>query len=132
MIHYRLVCDAGHDFESWFKNSQTFETQAHKGLINCPYCQSTKVTRGVMAPHVAKTHDTQGKKLRELVTELRNKLIEGTDDVGDQFPVEARKMEDGEVKARPIRGRATFEEAKALLEEGIQILPIPDAPSEGN
>ncbi|NDB66718.1 MAG: DUF1178 family protein [Methylocystaceae bacterium] len=132
MIHYQLVCDKGHEFDSWFKNSQTFDKQAKAGLIICPFCQSAKITRGVMAPHVARTYIDDAKNTRALINAVREKLIEATDDVGDQFPQEARKIEEGAAKQRPIRGRATFEEAKSLIEEGIKVFPLPDAPSEGN
>ena len=56
MIHYQLVCDEGHEFDSWFKNSQTFDKQATAGLIICPFCRSAKITRAVMAPHVARAY----------------------------------------------------------------------------
>ena len=132
MIHYTLVCDDGHDFEGWFRDSDTFETQASNGLVACPFCGSTKVTRGVMAPHVARAGEIDVAKLRAALREMRDELIEGSEDVGDRFPDEARKIEDGEAERRAIRGRATFEEAKALLEEGIDILPIPVLPGDGN
>ncbi|MCC3244670.1 DUF1178 family protein [Methylocystis sp. WRRC1] len=132
MIHYSLICDDGHNFDSWFRDSASFESQAGSGLVSCPFCNSTKVTRGVMAPHIARGREAEAERMRALISELREKVIAGTEDVGDRFSDEARKMEDGEVERRAIRGRATFEEAKALLEEGIEILPIPGLPTEGN
>ncbi|WP_036282750.1 DUF1178 family protein [Methylocystis sp. ATCC 49242] len=132
MIHYSLICDDGHNFDSWFRDSASFESQAGSGLVSCPFCNSTKVTRGVMAPHIARGREAEAERMRALISELREKVIAGTEDVGDRFSDEARKMEDGEVERRAIRGRATYEEAKALLEEGIEILPIPGLPTEGN
>lgn len=132
MIHYRLICDAGHDFDSWFRNSDGFETQAAQSLITCPFCRSTNITRGVMAPHVARGHDPEAAKLREALDALREKIVENTEDVGDKFPDEARRIEDGAAQRRAIRGRASFEEARALLEDGIEIFPLPSGAREGH
>ena len=132
MIHYRLICDAGHDFESWFRDSAGFEAQAAQGLIHCPFCQSTKISRGVMAPHVARGHDPEVAKLREALDALRETIIDNTEDVGDRFPDEARRIEDGAGQRRAIRGRASFEEARALLEDGIEIFPLPGSAREGH
>ena len=132
MIHYRLICDAGHDFESWFRDSDSFDAQATQGLIHCPLCQSTKISRGVMAPHVARGHDPEAAKLREAFDALREQIIENAEDVGDNFPDEARRIEDGAAQRRAIRGRASFEEARALLEDGIEIFPLPGGAREGH
>jgi hypothetical protein len=131
MIHYTLVCEEGHSFDGWFRDSEAFESQVERRLVACPFCASTTVSRGVMAPHVARSRE-DASRLQRMIRELREKVVEGTEDVGERFPEEARKIEDGEAERRPIRGRATFEEAKALLEEGIEILPIPELPSDGN
>jgi hypothetical protein len=132
MIRYSLICDAGHNFESWFRDSASFDKQAAEGRIACPFCESTKVTRDVMAPNVAKQRDDSARDLRMKLRELHETVVANTEDVGDRFPEEARAMEDGEAARRAIRGRATFEEAKALLEEGIEILPLPGLPGDGN
>lgn len=132
MIRYSLICDAGHSFESWFRDSAGFEKQAADGRIACPFCDSTKIARDVMAPNIAKQRDGAARELRAKLRELHDKVIAHTEDVGDRFPQEARAMEDGDSERRAIRGHATFEEAKALLEEGIEILPIPGLPSDGN
>lgn len=133
MIHYALVCDDGHDFDGWFRDSQAFDDQCARGQIACPICASTHVTRGVMAPHVARGNREEDiTRLRGMVRQLRDTLVAQTEDVGERFPEEARAIEDGDALPRPIRGRATFEEAKALLEDGIEILPIPELPNDGN
>ncbi len=132
MIRYSLICDAGHSFESWFRDSAGFEKQAAHGRIACPFCDSTKIARDVMAPNIAKQRDDSARDLRVKLRELHDKVITHTEDVGDRFPQEARAMEDGDSERRAIRGHATFEEAKALLEEGIEILLIPELPSDGN
>jgi hypothetical protein len=133
MIHYSLVCDDGHAFDGWFRDSSAFDDQCARGQIACPFCASTNVARAVMAPHVARqTHVDAAAQLRGMARKLRDTLIARTEDVGERFPQEARAIEEGDAVRRPIRGRATFEEAKALLEDGIEILPIPELPSDGN
>jgi hypothetical protein len=133
MIHYTLVCEEGHQFDGWFKDSASFESQCERRQISCPFCASASVTRGVMAPHVARggRGDDEG-QMRRIIRELREKAAAGAEDVGDRFPQEARAIEEGDAERRPIRGRATYEEAKALLEDGIEILPIPALPGDGN
>jgi hypothetical protein len=153
MIKYALVCDADHEFESWFPSSDSFEAQAKRGFITCPHCDSAKVSKAIMAPNVARkdkdrlaANDSsppaspQGvallgereQQLRGMIKELHEKIVASTDDVGDAFPDEARKMHEGETPARSIRGKASFEDARTLLEEGIPVLPIPDLPEERN
>jgi hypothetical protein len=133
MIHYTLVCDDGHEFDGWFRDSQAFDDQCARLQVACPFCASTRVARGVMAPHVARTdREDDALRLRSMVRKLRDTLVEHTEDVGERFPQEARAIEDGDAVRRPIRGRATFEEAKALLEDGIEILPIPALSTDGN
>lgn len=162
MIKYALVCDAAHEFESWFASSESYDTQVRRGFVTCPYCQSPKISKAVMAPNVARTDkasrdralrppepsndagapgvqpqqmallDERQQALREMIRELHEKIVESSDDVGAAFPEEARRMHDGETPARSIRGKASFEEARALLEDGIPVLPIPDLPEERN
>ncbi|NDB68697.1 MAG: DUF1178 family protein [Methylocystaceae bacterium] len=159
MIKYSLICTNGHEFESWFPSGQHFDQQSDRGLVTCPICQSAKVNKAVMAPHIVRTDnrtkqaepeiippalapaapatpvallDDQASAVRAAVRELRTKLIENSVDVGDKFPEEARKIHDGSTPARSIRGQASIGEARALLEEGIPLLPIPDLPEELN
>lgn len=129
MIRYRLVCDAGHDFESWFRDSEGFERQAAASEILCPICGSTQIVRSVMAPYVARMPDEEAARMRAARRAIRECLIAGTEDVGAQFPEEARKIEYGETPRRPIRGTASPDEARALLEEGVAIFPVPDEPT---
>ncbi|WP_442756289.1 DUF1178 family protein [Methylocystis sp. JAN1] len=133
MIHYMLVCDDGHHFDGWFRDSASFESQCAQRQIACPFCASAGVSRGVMAPHVARSgHADDAERLRSMIRDLREKVVAGAEDVGERFPEEARAIEEGDAERRPIRGRATFEEAKALLEDGIEILPVPGLPNDGN
>lgn len=131
MIRYALVCEEGHNFDGWFRDSETFESQSSRRHVACPFCASTMVTRAVMAPNVARGgRDAEAEQLRGMLRKLRDKFVSGTEDVGERFPQEARAIEEGEAERRPIRGRATFEEAKALLEDGIEILPVPELPGD--
>ncbi len=142
MIHYALVCAEGHEFDSWFRDSDSFDAQAEKGLIACPFCQTTQVTKAVMAPHISRGAlrcepgpdllDERHAQLRQMIRELQATIVAATEDVGERFPDEARAIHEGDAAERPIRGRASLQEAKALIEDGIEILPIPGLPNEGN
>ncbi len=76
--------------------------------------------------------DERHAQLRAMIRELRETIVASTEDVGDSFPSEARKIQDGDAEPRPIRGRASLAEAKSLLDDGIEILPFPGPPGEGN
>lgn len=138
MIRYSLCCAEGHEFESWFKDSAAFDRQAEQGAIACPICGSARVAKAIMAPHVARDvaraapAEDEGAALRAMVGRLREAITAVTEDVGEAFPEEARRMQDGEAEQRAIRGRASLAEAKALIDEGIDILPFPGAPMEGH
>lgn len=150
MIRYSLICAQAHEFEAWFRNIATFEDQAASGSLICPHCRSSNVQKSVMAPHVARTArdadkskgetgaseqtgaetaappDDRQRELRDKLRDLRKKIIASTEDVGERFPAEARRIQDGESEPRAIRGRATLAEAKALIDEGVAVLPAPD------
>lgn len=154
MIKFALVCGAGHDFESWFQNGAAFDAQAEAGLILCPACRTTKVTKAIMAPAIAShgredsapaksppraegaAHvallDDRDRELRAMIEDIRNRIFEQTDDVGARFTEEARKIHDGLAPERPIHGLASFEDARALLDDGVGILPIPPLPGDYN
>ncbi len=156
MIKYALVCENGHDFESWFSNSDAYDTQAKRGFVECPHCASTKVHKALMAPAVSTSKrrarneavaqspatpdapqpvailDEKQLALREAIRELHAKITENTVDVGAQFSEEARRMHDGEVPHRAIRGEATLAQAKELWDEGIPVLPVPSLPDGRN
>ena len=150
MIRYSLACDSGHRFESWFHNSTAFDELAERQLVSCPTCASLRVAKTIMAPAVVATRpptvsaatgsgsvdvsllDEGRKDLRNLIQAVRHKVMAETQDVGARFPREARRMHDGDIPHRDIRGQATLDEARALLEDGIFILPLPPAPDELN
>lgn len=151
MIRYALACEAGHDFESWFRSSEEFEVQDARGLVSCPVCGSSRVQKQIMAPQVARTdHERadqptpQGKgeavalidrdalDLRRKIAEFRAHIVANSEDVGEKFADEARKIHYGDAEERSIRGKATGEDARALFDEGIGFLPVPELPDERN
>jgi len=156
MIRYALVCDQGHDFESWFADSAAYDKQAKRGLVACPRCGSAKVEKAIMAPRLAgeRKHDIeepvaqpaapvpekapvamispQEREMRAKLKELRDHLTKNADNVGGKFPEQARKMHYGEIEHRSIYGEASPEDAKALAEEGIEFHPLPILPDERN
>lgn len=144
MIRFSLACDKGHGFEGWFSSNADFDTQKTRGLVECPQCGSSDVSKSLMAPAVAtarKPEKAQTNQLamapeqRETMTKLRQ-MVEAvkakSENVGERFPEEARKMHYGEVEARGIFGKASGEEARALVEEGIPVAPLPDFAEDAN
>ena len=134
MISFNLICKNEHEFEGWFQNSADFEKQAKKHLIECPSCGDTGVEKSLMAPAVgAKTavraqrveKAEAEKKLRKMLGEVRDYVETNFDDVGDNFPDEARKIYYGESEERGIYGNASDEEAKDLAEEGVPVGRLP-------
>ena len=144
MIKYALVCAERHTFDSWFPDSADYERQRKRGLVACPECGSIKVEKAVMAPAVVggqrapNEQPTElvmdGRRLqaRAMVARLRREIEANTDDVGPRFPVVARAMHHGEEPERAIRGQASLKEAKALIEEGVGVLPMPTLADELN
>ena len=144
VIAYNLVCKDGHEFEGWFADSKAYADQEKAGDLICPICGDASITKAVMAPAV-KTSVTKAKgrsapeetvpdrqKLRQYVAGFRKYVEENADYVGPQFPEEARKIHYGETDARHIYGESTLKEAKELIEEGIEIAPLPPDPGDLN
>lgn len=162
MIRYSLACEKQHDFEIWFKNSADYDKQRKRGLVSCPACGSVKVEKALMAPSLGrgakkgaaaappevsapespppqaeeKTSvamvSPQEKEFRAKLKELRDHLTKNAENVGGQFPEEARKMHYGEKEHRSIYGEASPQEAKELLDEGVELHPLPVLPEERN
>ncbi|MDO9417905.1 DUF1178 family protein [Pararhizobium sp.] len=142
MIRYTLSCKRGHEFEGWFASGEDFDRQAAKALVTCPVCGSGSIEKRLMTPSVStarkkeatqsmvmsQAHSAAMGKLREMV----NHIKENAEDVGDQFANEARKIHYGEAEARGIMGKATPEEAREMLDEGIEIAPLPILPDDMN
>ena len=159
MIHYNLRCERGHAFESWFQSSSAYESQEKRKLVNCPVCGSAKVERAIMAPQIVskKGRDAalpapaaappaaenaspaatpllmaRERELRAKLRELRDHIVKSADNVGERFPNEARKMHYGDIEHRPIYGEASPEEARALIDEGVEVSPLPVLPDDRN
>lgn len=152
MIKYALHCDLDHAFEGWFRNSQDFEDQLADGHVQCPVCGSSSVVKSLMAPSVSGTGSQNAKsddetalqpmakqgdlsdqgKLRDMLRQLRQHVVDNSDYVGNKFAEEARKMHFNESEQRGIYGEATSEEVKSLTEDGIDCLPLPNLPEDQN
>ena len=162
MIRYALRCERDHAFESWFQDSSAFDVQVKRRLVSCPACGSVKVEKAIMAPQIVskKGRETiapapaqaptpapapagteagstpllmaQERELRAKLKELRDHIVKNADNVGERFPNEARKMHYGEIEHRPIYGEASPEEARALIDEGVEVSPLPVLPDDRN
>ncbi len=129
MIKYTLNCNNGHQFDSWFSDSASFERLREKGHLECAICSSKKVTKSLMAPVVKpKKKETLLSKqsaLEKEIKALKQKIMATATDVGTNFSAEARAMHYGEKEEKPIVGKTTLNEAKKLAEEGIPFTPLP-------
>ena len=129
MIRYTLNCNNGHQFDSWFSDSASFEKLREKGHLECAICSSKKVEKSLMAPVVTpKKKETLLSKqsaLEKEIKALKQKIKATATDVGENFSAEARAMHYGEKEEKPIVGKTTLNEAKKLAEEGIPFTPLP-------
>ena len=129
MIRYTLNCNNGHQFDSWFSDSASFEKLREKGHLECAICSSKKVEKSLMAPVVnPKKKETLLSKqsaLEKEINALKQKIKATATDVGENFSAEARAMHYGEKEEKPIVGKTTINEAKELAEEGIPFTPLP-------
>ncbi len=158
MIHYDLQCAEGHRFDGWFADSAGFDRQAASGLVACPECGTSSVSRALMAPAVPKRRAQRTAaapatpppppgpqagpqvlpqavagaempaKLRSLLQRMRAEVERNCDYVGPRFAAEARRIHQGESNRRGIYGETTPEEAEALAEDGIEVASIPWVP----
>jgi hypothetical protein len=137
MIVFDLVCGQGHRFEGWFASSDAFAEQQGKELVRCPMCDDhhverlpsarVRVPKGEAAVDAPKAPDAQAAVAgmpADLLAKLRE-VVRKTEDVGERFPEEARKIHYNESPQRAIRGRATKEDAEALKDEGIEFQTLP-------
>lgn len=158
MIRYTLRCDRGHGFESWFQSSSAYDSQVKRKLVSCPACGSAKVEKAIMAPQIGKKGRAavapegsepaastdignasstplmmaQEAELRAKIKQLRDHVTKNADNVGEKFPDEARKMHYGDIEHRPIYGEASPDEARSLIDEGIEVSPLPVLPGDRN
>jgi len=150
VIRYALICETGHEFESWFQNSAASEKQLDRGLVACPLCGSSKVSKAIMAPAIAsKKQDRKAeiapeapqpvallsekeKETRKLLKALHEHVTKNAENVGDRFSKLARQMHHEEIDPRSIYGSAKPDELRSLLEEGVEVQPLPMLPEDRN
>jgi hypothetical protein len=129
VIRYSLACVGEHEFEAWFSNSAAYDTQRRKKLVECPVCGSHDVRKQIMAPavrgSVAKLAESPEAVAARVAGEIRRRIAETHDYVGDRFADEARSMYYGEAEERPVWGEVTPDVAKDLMEEGVPAMPLP-------
>jgi len=150
MIVFDLLCSAGHRFEGWFGSATDFSSQKERGLLACPTCGASKVERVPSATRAnlgaeppkppakpsqpVKTPDMEGKDpfaiAQMLYSRMLDELLTKTEDVGKEFPAEARKIFYKESTERPIRGQATQQEHDELVDEGIPVARFPVPPKD--
>jgi hypothetical protein len=143
MIRYALRCAEDHSFDSWFQSAAAFDALAAKGLISCAICGGTEVTKALMAPRVAAAGEETlvtappvrplsepAHPAEQMLRALREHLAKNSTYVGGRFAQEARAIHMGDSEARAIHGEANLEEARALIEDGIEIAPLPILPPD--
>ena len=157
MIRYTLRCEKDHAFESWFQSSSAYDSQVKRKLVTCPACGSAKVEKAIMAPRIVGKKGreraepapapmpteapagestslmmAQERELRAKIKELRDHIVKNADNVGERFPNEARAMHYGDKEHRPIYGEASPDEARSLIDEGVEVSPLPTLPEDRN
>jgi hypothetical protein len=144
MIRYDLICEAGHDFDGWYRDAGAFDKALAAKAVECPICGSAKVVKALMAPAVSTARKREAAKLKvaapdprqaalaEMLRQVRAHVEATADYVGDRFADEARKIHYGESEPHGIYGEASLTEAHALAEEGIEVHALPRLPEEGN
>jgi hypothetical protein len=145
MIVFDLKCAEGHVFEAWFGNSDAFEDQRARALVACPFCGGTDVAKAVMAPNIAAKGNRQGggdpattpmvsapadgpagvKRALAAMAKLQAEALAQSEWVGRDFDRQARAMDEGEIDRKTIHGEVTRDEAKALIDDGVGVMPLP-------
>ena len=140
MIVFDLACADGHVFEAWFGSTGAYDDQRARGLLACPLCGSAEVAKALMAPNVSAKGNSgslsvpmrggaiapaEMKTMLAALAKAQAKMLEGSEHVGARFAAEARAIHDGDAPERQIHGQATREEAKALIDEGVPVAPLP-------
>ncbi len=137
MILYQLKCQKDHQFETWFKDGQTCDKQLSRKSVECPVCGTKSVSKALMAPRIGgqdkeraaeREMAVTASELKRQLAEIRSKVEENCDYVGDRFAEEARKIHYGETDPRGIYGQASDDDFQELNDEGIEIARIPWLP----
>ncbi len=148
MIRYDLICDKGHEFDGWFSDSASYDVQRERGLVECTHCGSQKIDKQIMAPRIAAKSNSRAdvasgmmmtppadprmQAMMTMMREMRKHVEASAENVGDRFVEEARKQHYNESEKRGIYGNATPDDARSLVEEGIEVYPLPHLPEDGN
>jgi len=152
MIVFDLRCHSrGHVFEAWFGSTADFEAQQARGLVACPICGDEQVEKAVMAPRVGAKGNQQpaeggeprmvasapgeAKEMLRALADMQRQILAQSDYVGERFADEARSIHVGDAPARSIYGKATADQTRSLLEDGVAVAPLPlpvIAPGEEN
>ena len=131
MIKYNLICKCDKIFESWFLNSEEFDSLSKKKLVSCIYCDSTSVKKSLMAPNLSSKSNKNIKKnklerkMRKELINFRKYIEKNCKNVGDNFTQEARNIHYDKKTSKGIYGKATLEETAELIDEGIEVATIP-------
>ncbi len=135
MICFSLQCSKEHRFDSWFKSGAAFDVLAGSGQLACPICGDASVEKSLMAPAVRPAEKSGVRPLTSpqndleaAMAEMRRAVEENSEYVGLNFATEARRMHEGEIDPRAIYGEAKLTEAKALLDDGVPVAPLPFIP----
>jgi hypothetical protein len=142
VIVFNLSCPKEHVFETWFRSSQDFDEQNEAAKVSCPVCRSTKITKALMSPNVARGGGTRSpnsgspdqyisemqSKVYDMAQKVRSHVEENFDYVGSDFPDEARRLHKDQNNERGIYGEASKDDVKELIDEGVAVAPIPDVP----
>jgi len=135
MIKYNLICRHDHTFEAWFSSSSDYDDQRKKRLVQCPYCNSAKVEKAIMAPNVSTSRQKENISAKQkdvmammnvAASKIRKEIEDKCDYIGEKFPDEARAIHYGEKEERAIYGEASRKEAAELKEEGVGIAALPE------
>lgn len=141
MIKYTLKCEKDHRFDSWFQSAEAFDKLFSANMITCAVCGALGVEKAIMAPRVASARSRRpedqpapresgplsapASPAEQALAEIRRKIEANAEDVGDDFAAEARAIHDGSKPERAIIGRARRDEATALIEDGVPVVPLP-------
>jgi len=130
MIVFDLACPQGHIFEGWFDSNESFEDQNMKGLVRCPVCDDSEISKALSPIAVRKSQPVASPQqeaidYQRLAREVVEYVKSNSEDVGAQFAAEALKIHYGVAEKRSIRGSATADEEKTLKEEGVDFVKIP-------
>lgn len=136
---FDLQCDSDHVFEGWFGSADDYDTQRARGLLMCPVCDSREVNKIFSAPRLnmgkgqpeatdlrAQAPSGQLAEVQAQLLKHMRELVRSSENVGDRFASEARRMHEGDIQHRAIRGSTTVHEREELARDGIAVMPIPD------